>query len=134
LKLLPASVWQARYDQINAFEKHLAANNVIVLKFFLHISRGEQAERLRARISDPTKNWKFQPEDLKMRACWGQFQKAYEDALNRCSTHHAPWHIVPADRKWYRDYVIAKTVVRALEDLKLAWPKPHEDLKKFRVT
>ena len=78
-------------------------------------------------------NWKFQPEDLKMRAHWAKFQKAYEDAINSCSTHYAPWHIIPANRKWYRDYVIAKTVVKALEGLKLSWPKPHEDISKFRI-
>ena len=133
LKLQPVPVWRARYDQINAFEKHLAANGMVVLKFFLHISRAEQAERLKARIADPRKNWKFQPDDLKMRAHWAKFQKAYEDAINCCSTHYAPWHVVPANRKWYRDYVIAKTVVKALEGMRLRWPKPHEDLAKFRI-
>src|SRR5206468_4796865 len=134
LKLRPPAVWRARYDQINAFEKHLAANGVVLLKFFLHISRQEQAERLRARLQDPSKNWKFQPDDLKMRAHWARFMKAYEDAINFCSTSHAPWHIIPANRKWYRDFVIAKTVVKALESLKLQWPRPHKDLAKFRVT
>src|SRR2546425_8533237 len=133
LKLQPPSVWRARYDQINAFEKHLVSNGMVVLKFFLHISRAEQAERLKARIADPRKNWKFQPDDLKMRAHWAKFQKAYEDAINCCSTHYAPWHVVPANRKWYRDYVIAKTVVKALEGMKLKWPRPHEDLAKFRI-
>lgn len=132
LKLKPPQVWRARYDQINAFEKHLVANGVVLLKFFLHISKQEQAERLKARIDDPRKNWKFQPEDLKMRGHWNEFMKAYEDAINLCSTKHAPWHIVPGDRKWYRDYVIAKTMVKALEDMKLGWPHPHEDLAKFR--
>jgi polyphosphate kinase 2 (PPK2 family) len=102
------------------------------LKFFLHISKQEQDERLKARLDDPSKNWKFQPADLEMRAHWSKFQQAYEDALNLCSTRYAPWHVVPADHKWYRDYVIAKTVAHALEDLKLRWPKPHEDLAKFR--
>src|SRR5215831_6215334 len=132
LKLRPASVWRARYAQINAFEKHLTANGVLLLKFFLHISRQEQAERLKARLDDPCKNWKFEPDDLKMRAHWSKFQKAYEDAINLCSTHYAPWHVVPANHKWYRDYVIAKTVAHALEDLNLQWPKPHQDLAKFR--
>jgi len=133
LKLKPVSVWRQRYDQINAFEKHLAANNIILLKFFLHISKEEQAERLKARIDDPTKNWKFQPEDLEMRKQWSNFMKAYEDAVNFCSTHYAPWHIVPANRKWFRDYVIAKTIIKALESLNLQWPKPHQDLKKFKI-
>jgi len=125
LKLQPAHVWRARYDQINAFEKHLTANGVVILKFFLHISRAEQAERLKARIADPRKNWKFQPGDLKMRAHWPKFMKAYEDAINYCSTHYAPWHVIPADRKWYRDYIVAKTVVKALDAMKLKWPSPE---------
>src|SRR5215471_3809927 len=133
LKSQPTHVWRARYDQINAFEKHLTANGVVILKFFLHISRAEQAERLKARIADPRKNWKFQPDDLKMRAHWPKFMKAYEDAINYCSTHYAPWHVIPANRKWYRDYLIAKTVVRALEGMRLKWPKPHEQLSKFTI-
>jgi PPK2 family polyphosphate:nucleotide phosphotransferase len=133
LKLVPVQVWRARYDQINAFERHLTANGILVLKFFLHISREEQAERLRARLEDPHKNWKFKAEDLKMRASWPKFQKAYEDAINYCSTHYAPWHVIPANRKWYRDYAIAKIVVKALEGMKLKWPKPKEDLSKIRI-
>jgi len=133
MRLEPPHVWRARFDQINAFEKHLVANRVVLLKFLLHISREEQAERLRARLEDPRKNWKFQMEDLKMRAHWGKFQKAYEDAINRCNTADAPWHIVPANRKWYRDYVLARVVVKALEGMKLRWPKPAADLSKVRV-
>jgi PPK2 family polyphosphate:nucleotide phosphotransferase len=133
MKLQPVQVWRSRYDQINAFEKHLMANGVTVLKFFLHIGREEQAERLRARLSDPRKNWKFELEDLKMRALWSKFQKAYEDAINYCSTHYAPWHIIPANRKWYRDYAIARIVVKTLEGMKLKWPKPKEDLSRIKI-
>jgi PPK2 family polyphosphate:nucleotide phosphotransferase len=133
LKLQPENAWRARYDQINAFEKHLAENRVVLLKFFLHLSNAEQAERLKARLQDRRKNWKFESGDLQMREKWSQFQRTYEDALNRCSTPWAPWHIVPADRKWYRDYVIARTVVDALEKLKLQWPKPREDLSKVKI-
>jgi polyphosphate kinase 2 (PPK2 family) len=133
LKLQPRHVWIARYDQINAFEKHLVANNVVVLKFYLHISREEQGERLRERIKDPRKNWKFQPEDLKMRALWNPFMRAYEDAINRCNPPDAPWHIIPANRKWYRDYVIAKTIIKALEKLNLKWPRPQIDLSKIKI-
>jgi len=133
LKLQPVQVWRSRYDQINAFEKILTGNRVVILKFFLHISKAEQAERLKARIADPTRNWKFQPDDIRMRAHWSKFQKAYEDAINYCSTHYAPWHIIPANRKWYRDYLIARIVVKALEGMNLRWPKPHEDLSKFRI-
>jgi polyphosphate kinase 2 (PPK2 family) len=133
MKLQPERVWRARYDQINAFEKHLAENRVILLKFFLHISKAEQAERLQSRLEDEHKNWKFESADLEMRKKWPQFQRAYEDALNCCSTNWAPWHIVPADRKWVRDHVVARTVVDALEKLKLKWPKPREDLSKFKI-
>lgn len=133
MKLQPEKIWRARYEQINAFEKHLAENRVILLKFFLHISKEEQAERLKARLQDKSRNWKFESGDLEMRAKWPQFQQAYEDALNRCSTSWSPWHIVPADRKWYRDFVIARTVVDALEKLRLKWPKPREDLSKIKI-
>src|SRR5437879_2927713 len=119
LELQPTKVWRARYDQINAFEKHLVQNKIFLLKFFLHISKDEQAKRLQARIDDPTKNWKFQLEDLKMRAHWDKFQRAYQDAINRCSTPYAPWHIIPANHKWYRNYIVAKIIVRALQSLDL---------------
>jgi|SRR6267378_4786954 PPK2 family polyphosphate:nucleotide phosphotransferase len=133
LDLVPPKVWRKRYDQINAFEKHLAENNVVILKFFLHISKDEQAKRLQARIDDPKKRWKFQLEDLKMRACWDRFQKAYEDAINRCSTPYAPWHVIPANHKWYRNYIVAKIIVNALDSLNLKFPKPKEDLSKIRI-
>jgi len=133
MDLQPKKIWQARYDQINGFEKYLLANDVILLKFFLHISKEEQAKRLRARLEDRRKNWKFEKADLEMRARWDEFQKAYEDTLNHCSPPQAPWHIVPADRKWYRDYAIAQTVVDALDKLKLKWPKPIKDIAKIKI-
>ncbi len=133
LNLVPKSTWKPRYAQINAFEKHLTENGVVLLKFFLHISKEEQAKRLQARLDDPAKNWKFRQDDLKMRAHWKEFQTAYEDAINHCSTRFARWHIVPSNHKWYRDYVVAKTVVDALEKLKLKWPEPKEDLSKIRI-
>jgi PPK2 family polyphosphate:nucleotide phosphotransferase len=133
LNLVPRTVWQPRYGQINAFEKILVDNRYIVLKFFLHISKEEQRKRLQARIEDPRKNWKFELNDLAMRKHWNEFQKAYEDAINNCSSSYAPWHIVPADHKWYRDYVIAQTVVEALKKLKLNWPPPKFDLSKIKI-
>ena len=133
LGLQPERVWRARYDQINAFEKLLADNRVVLLKFFLHISKEEQAERFRERLENPAKHWKFSVADLKMRERWADFQKAYEDALNHCSTRRVPWHIVPANRKWFRDYVVARTVVEALEELKMQWPKPKEDLRGIKI-
>ena len=133
LGLRPRKVWQARYDQINRFEKILTENNVSLLKFFLHISKEEQAERLRERLSNPTKHWKFNVADLALRKRWDDFQAAYEDAINECSTRYAPWHIVPSNRKWYRDYIVAKAVVQGLEDLKMQWPKAKDDLSKVRI-
>jgi PPK2 family polyphosphate:nucleotide phosphotransferase len=133
MKLVPDDVWRPRFEEINAFEKHLTENRVIILKFFLHISKDEQAERLKMRLEDKRKNWKFESADLLMRAKWPEFQEAYEDVLNRCSTPWAPWYIIPANRKWYRDYVIARTIVDRLEKLNLKWPKPHEDLSKVKI-
>ena len=133
LGLQPEKVWRDRYEQINAFEKLLSNNRVVLLKFFLHISKDEQAERFRERLDNPTKHWKFSVADLKMRERWGDFQRAYEDAINHCSTKHAPWHIVPANRKWFRDYVVARTVVKALERLNLKWPRCKDDLSKVKI-
>ena len=133
LGLQPKKVWRARYEQINAFEKLLADNRVVLLKFFLHISKKEQAERLRERLDNRKKHWKFEVADLEMRKRWGDFQKAYEDAINRCSTKHTPWHIVPANHKWFRDYVVAKTVAEALDQLRLKWPKAKDDLSRVRI-
>lgn len=133
LNLAPKSVWKDRYAQINSFEKHLHANRVVLLKFFLHISKEEQAKRFNDRLHDPTKNWKFSVEDLRMREKWDEFQDAYQDAINRCSTSHSPWHIVPANHKWYRDFLVARTIVEALENLHMTWPKPAQDLSQFKV-
>lgn len=133
LNLQPKSVWEKRYDQINAFERILTENEVILLKFFLHISKEEQAERLRARLENPKKKWKFAVDDLEMRKRWNDFERAYEDAISRCSTSWAPWHIVPADNKWYRDYLISGVVVEALEKLKMSWPKPRLDPSKIVI-
>jgi PPK2 family polyphosphate:nucleotide phosphotransferase len=133
MDIVPRKVWKTRYDQINEFERLLALNNVLVLKFFLFISKEEQARRLRDRLKDPTKNWKFDAEDLKIRARWDEFMEAYEDAVNQCSPPHCRWHLIPADHKWYRDFIIAQIVVRALEKLRMEWPKPKEDLSRIRI-
>jgi PPK2 family polyphosphate:nucleotide phosphotransferase len=116
-ELVPEKVWKKRYDRINAWEKDLADAGVTVVKFFLHISKDEQKERLQARLDDPAKRWKFAREDLAARAQWDDYQRAYEDVLTRCSTEHAPWHIVPANKKWYRNLVVARTLVEILEDM-----------------
>lgn len=132
LKLVPKTEWKARYRQIVEFERMLVQNRVIVLKFHLHISRDEQAERIRERLANPEKNWKFSHADLKTRQHWDDYIDAYEDMLNATSHPLAPWHIVPADRNWYRDYVVATTVVRALERLHMTWPESEEDLSKVK--
>ena len=132
LKIVPKKTWSSRYDQIVNFEQMLVENNVVVLKFYLHISKVEQAERLRERLSDPRKRWKFSPADLKAREHWEDYLDAYQDMLNATSHESARWHLVPADRNWYRDYVITRAVVRAMENLKMKWPQPEEDLSKVR--
>ena len=125
---VPKEVWSKRYEQINAFEKLLAENGTTILKFFLHISKDEQKERLQARLDDPTKHWKFSLGDLGERKLWDDYQAAYEDALNKTSTEYAPWYVVPANRKWYRDLVISKVLVETLEGLKMKYPEPKDDL------
>lgn len=128
-KLVPPEVWRPRYDQINDFERLLAETGTTILKFFLHISKDEQKERLQARLDDPLKQWKFRKGDLADRAHWDEYMEAYEEALSRTSQKHAPWYIVPADKKWYRNLVVATVLVKALEDLKIQLPEPEEDLK-----
>lgn len=124
--LVPKSVWKKRYDHINEFERMLADEGTTILKFFLHISREEQRERLQARLDDPTKRWKFEHGDLAERKLWDDYMRAYEDVLEKTSTRHAPWTIVPADRKFMRDFIVAGTVVKALEKLKMKYPDPPD--------
>lgn len=125
---VPKDVWSKRYEQINAFEKHLVENGTTILKFFLHISKDEQKERLQARLDDPTKHWKFSLGDLGERKLWDDYRAAYEDALNTTSTEYAPWYVVPANRKWYRDLVISTVLVDTLKGLKMEFPKPKDNL------
>lgn len=125
--LVPRSVWSKRYAQINDFEKILAANNVHILKFFLHVSKDEQLKRLKERLQDPTKHWKANPQDFEERKLWPQYMRAYEEALSRCSTSYAPWHIVPADRKWFRNLVVMQSVVHKLRELHMKYPQPLVD-------
>jgi PPK2 family polyphosphate:nucleotide phosphotransferase len=132
LGIVPRKVWRQRYGQIVDFERMLAENQVLVLKFYLHISRGEQAARFRERLANPEKNWKFSHADLTTRQHWADYIDAYEDMLNATSHPAARWHLVPADRNWYRDHVVAETVVRALRELKMTWPRSAEDLSKIR--
>jgi PPK2 family polyphosphate:nucleotide phosphotransferase len=128
-KLVPPEVWRPRFDQINDFERLLTETGTVLLKFFLHISKDEQKERLQARLDDPLKQWKFRKGDLLDRARWDDYMEAYEEALSRTSQKHAPWYVVPADKKWYRNLVVATVLVKALEELKIQVPEPEEDLK-----
>lgn len=132
LNIVPKKVWTLRYRQIVDFERMLVENGVVLLKFHLHISREEQAERFRERLANPEKNWKFSHADLQTRQHWDDYIGAYEDMLNATSHPVARWHVVPADRNWYRDYVVTDAVVRALEGLRMTWPKSEEDLSKVR--
>jgi PPK2 family polyphosphate:nucleotide phosphotransferase len=126
--LVPPEVWSQRYDQINAFEKLLADSGTTILKFFLYISKAEQKERFEERLANPAKNWKFSLGDLKERELWDRYMEAYEAALTRCSAPWAPWFIVPANRKWYRNLVISQVIVETLEGLDMHFPEPKEDL------
>ncbi len=123
-KFAPPEVIEQRYEQINQFEKMLSENGTKVLKFMLNLSKAEQAVRLQERVDDPTKRWKFNPGDLEDRALWDEYMKAYEAALTNCSTKHAPWHIIPADRNWVRNGVIARIVRETLEEMDPKFPEP----------
>ncbi len=132
-KLQPKKIWGTRFEQINEFERSLSLNNTVILKFMLHISRDEQKKRLKARLSDVTKNWKFRPEDLDDRAKWNEYTGAYRDVLTKCSTKWAPWFVVPADDKDLRDYLVARTIADAMEGLSLRFPKASKEVRKLRI-
>ena len=128
-KLVPKAVWQARYDQINDFEHMLAENKTIILKFYLNISKDEQKRRLEERIQDPRKNWKFSEADVAERRHWDDYISAYEDALSKCSAKHAPWYVIPANKKWFRNLAVSQIMLDTLESMDLKSPKPIADLK-----
>jgi PPK2 family polyphosphate:nucleotide phosphotransferase len=126
-KFASAAAIEQRYAQINAFEQHLAENGTTILKFMLHISKEEQRERLQERLDNPAKHWKFNPGDLEDRALWDDFQAAYGVVLERCSTPHAPWRVIPADKKWRRNAIIAAVVRQTLEAMAPAYPPADFD-------
>lgn len=128
-ELVPEPVWRARYDHINAFEALLAAANTTILKFYLNISKDEQKKRFEERLAKPEKHWKFSKGDLGVRARWEDYMRAYEDVFTYCHTPHAPWHIIPSNKKWYRNYAIMQTIVETLEAMPLAYPAPEESLE-----
>jgi PPK2 family polyphosphate:nucleotide phosphotransferase len=132
-ELVPEKVWRHRYDAINEFEHNLTVEGTTVLKFFLHISKDEQKRRLEARLSDPTKRWKFNPNDVKERARWDRYLEAYEDAITRCSTSFAPWYAVPANHKWYRNLVVARTIADTLAALDPRYPTAPPGLDEIEI-
>ena len=125
--MVPEKIWQKRYEQIREFERQLVEEGTTILKFFLHINKDEQRERLQARLDDPTNRWKFNPGDLEERTRWDEYIEAYEDAINRTSTDEAPWYIVPSNKKWYRNLVVASLLVDTLKKLDMEYPQPAED-------
>ena len=123
--LAPKSVWEKRFEHINQFEKMLTDEGTLIVKFFLHISKDEQKKRLEARLEDREKLWKFNPGDLKDRELWSEYQEAYEDVIRKCGTPHAPWYVVPANKKWYRNYIVAHVLTKVLGELSYKLPKSH---------
>ncbi len=131
--LVPESVWRPRFDQINAFEASLAAAGTRIVKLFLHISKEEQAERFQARLDDPSKRWKFRAGDLDERARWDDYVAAFEEAISKTSTEAAPWYVVPADRKWYRNWAVSRILVETMAEMNPQYP-PAEDLTGVEIT
>jgi len=130
--LVPKSIWEQRYAHINAFERLLADEGTTILKFFLYVSKEEQAERFLARLDRPHKRWKFNPDDLAERNYWDDYKSAFEDMLSRTSTEYAPWYVVPSDRKWYRNLVVASVVEKKIKSLDMQYPAEVPDIDSFR--
>jgi PPK2 family polyphosphate:nucleotide phosphotransferase len=131
--LVPKKVWSARYRQINRFEEYLAESDVKVLKFFLHISKEEQKKRFMERIDDPDKRWKISEADFNERMYWDDYQAAYEDALSKCNAPHAPWFIIPSDKKWFRNLAVSHILVDALESMHMKFPPPTVEVNKLKI-
>ena len=127
--IVPKEVWSERYPAINEFERRLADSEVTMVKCFLHVSRTVQAQRLLARLDDPTKYWKYNPGDVDERGYWDAYQQAYSDALTRCNTVSGPWYVIPSDRKWYRNWAVAALLTQALEAIDPAYPPPSFDVE-----
>ena len=132
--LVPKSVWTKRYGQINDFEKQLDENGVRILKFYLHISKDAQLQRLQSRLTDPKKNWKLSLLDFREREHWDEYMAAYEDALTNCSTKLAPWYVIPSDHKWFRNYAIGTIVNDTLKQMKLQYPPAKIDLSQIHLS
>lgn len=132
-QLVPKKVWSKRYRQINDFERILTDNRLTILKFFLHISKDEQKKRFEERLENPTKNWKLSSPDFAERQHWDEYMRAYEVALRKCSTDWAPWYVIPADNKWFRNYAIATIITQTLDGLKLKYPAATIDVSKVEL-
>ncbi len=130
---IPEKQLGQRCEQLNDFEKHLSQNGTVILKFFLHISKDEQKERLQTRLDDPEKRWKFRLGDLDERKLWDKYRDAYQAVLDKCSHRHAPWYVIPADKKWYRDWAVSSIVLQALKAIDPKTPKPEENLDKVKI-
>jgi len=131
--IVPEAIWRPRYEQINQFEKMLSETGTTILKFYLHISSKEQKERFQDRLDNPDKHWKFSLGDLAKRKLWDDYMAAYEEMLHRCSTPWAPWYVIPADRKWYRNVAVTKAIVAAIKELNPQYPPPEDDLSNVSI-
>jgi PPK2 family polyphosphate:nucleotide phosphotransferase len=132
--LVPEDVWSRRYEAINAFERTLVDEGTVVLKLWLNMSKEEQAVQMRERLEDPTKNWKFNADDLEKRKKWDEYMEAYRVMLEKTSTEWAPWHAIPADRKWVRNLVVSELIIDALEGLDMSWPKLDPKIRGMKIT
>jgi PPK2 family polyphosphate:nucleotide phosphotransferase len=129
-EVITRDIWKERFEDINAFERYLSRNGILVRKFFLHVSKGEQKRRFLSRLDEPKKNWKFSLSDAREREFWDEYQAAYEDCIRHTSTKHAPWSVIPADNKWFTRLAVAASVIDALDSLNLAFPKVDDEKKK----
>lgn len=132
-KIVPKEVWRSRYDQINDFERMLTEEDTVILKFYLHIDTAEQKKRLRERLNDANKQWKFSEDDLTERKHWNDYMKAYEEMLEKTSTEFAPWYVIPSDHKWFRDLLVASILVKTLDGLDMKYPTLLQDPKSLRI-
>jgi len=129
---VPKGVWSRRYDQINEFEELLNDNRIRIIKFFLHISRDEQKERFQQRIDDPDRRWKISEADFDERKFWDDYTLAYEDALTKCNARHAPWFIIPSNKKWFRNLAISQIIAETMESMDMKFPPPSIDVQKLK--
>ena len=130
--LVPKEVWSKRYDEINAFEKHLVHNGTHIIKFYLHIDEEEQLDRFKRRLDDPSRRWKISESDYIERGYWAEYQKAYEEAMSKCSTDHAPWYIIPSNHKWFRNLAVSQIIVTTLESLNMKLPEPTVNIEEIK--